>query len=75
MWVYIESLDEEGKPRYLEDFYFHPFKIEAEKGDRFSVGFFHPGSGKFIIESQHKFGYQARNLINIMNGSSDINEQ
>lgn len=74
MWVYIESIDEEGNPRYQPDFYFHPFKIEADKGDRFAVGFFHPASGKFIIESRHKFGYQARNLINMINGSNDTNE-
>lgn len=75
MWVYIEYIDEEGNSRYPEDFYFHPFIIQAEKGDRFAVGFFHPGSAKFIIESQHKFGYQARNLINMMNGASEVNEQ
>ena len=74
MWVYIESIDEKGNPRYLDEFYFHPFKIEAKKIKRFAVGFFHPGSGKFIIESQHCAGYQARSRIRIMNGGNDMNE-
>ena len=74
MWVYIESFDEHGNPRYLQDFYFHPFKIEAEKVDRFAVGFFHPGSGKFIIESQHNWSVQARARVSIMNGGSVMSE-
>jgi len=71
VWIYIEAVDELGNLKYLQDFFYHPFVVEEAKIKRFAVGFFHPSTGKFIIESQHQMDYQARLRISLMNGGSD----